>query len=85
MSTQKHNIKKVKLRKVKFRNTLRLLRKLDIYNSMFPKYSRSYFRSWLRKKKSVQVSVGKELIITKVIARGKFTPVTLVKSSNFSK
>lgn len=70
--SQRANIKLVKEKKAKLRDKLRVLRKLNIYYTLFPRYTRFQLDPWFKTKKPKDLLLGDLTITMRVFFKGKY-------------
>lgn len=81
--SQKINIKLVKKKKLKLRERLRSLRKLNIYYTLFPRYTRFQLDPWFKNKKPKDVFVSDRKLRFKVFFKGRFPTYIPTLDSRF--
>lgn len=81
--SQKINIKLVKKKKLKLRDRLRSLRKLNIYYTLFPRYTRFQLDPWFRNKKPKDVFVSDYTLKFKVFFKGRYPTYIPTLDSRF--
>jgi len=70
--SQRANIKLVKQKKAKLREKLRVLRKLNIYYTLFPRYTKFQLDPWFKNKKPKNFILDDLTLTMKVFFKGKY-------------
>lgn len=72
ITVQKYSILKVKLKRRKWREELRLFRKLNIYRGLLPGLSKLSYNPWLKMQKPITLDLGKKKIILRISFKSRF-------------